>query len=86
MKAALALALAGLLALALAGCSSALPPLPERQAQSVLVAGPDSPLAQAMQPRPADAGHSGLVLLGDPAQALATRVLLARRAGRGEAW
>jgi putative cardiolipin synthase len=83
VKAALALALAGLLALALAGCSSALPPLPERQAQSVLVAGPDSPLAQAMQPRPADAGHSGLVLLGDPAQALATRVLLARQAQRG---
>ncbi|MFM7507780.1 MAG: phospholipase D family protein [Rubrivivax sp.] len=78
MKAALALAAL----LALAGCTSALPPLPEREAQSVLVAGPDSPLARALQPRPAEAGHSGLALLGDPAQALATRVQLVRQAQR----
>jgi putative cardiolipin synthase len=80
MRAALALAVAMLPALS--GCTSALPPLPEREAQSVLVAGPDSPLARAMQPRPAEAGHSGLALLGDPAQALATRVQLVRLAQR----
>lgn len=66
----------------LAGCASTLPPLPDREPQGFLVAGPDSPLARAMQPRPGDAGASGLVLLRDPAQALATRVLLARQAQR----
>lgn len=80
-------ALLGVLACALAGlpgCASSLPPLPDREPQGFLVAGPDSPLARAMQPRPADAGagSSGLVLLRDPAQALATRVLLARQAQR----
>jgi putative cardiolipin synthase len=75
----LACALAGL-----SGCASPLPPLPDREPQAFLVAGPDSPLSRAMQPRPADAGAgaSGLVLLRDPAQALATRVLLARQAQR----
>lgn len=81
MKPALAWALGG--TLALAGCTSALPPLPDRPAQSVRVAGPDSPLAQARPAHAAEAGHSGLVLLGDPAQALAARVQLARQAQRG---
>lgn len=89
-------ALAGglLVLLALAGCAGSLPPLPDRQAQAFLQAGPDSPLARAMPPRPVEAGPggpggssgpngpSGLVLLRDPAQALATRVLLARQAQR----
>ena len=66
----------------LAGCASSLPPLPDRERQAFLLAGPDSPLAQALEPRPAEAGASGLVLLRDPAQALATRVLLARQAQR----
>lgn len=66
----------------LAGCAHGLPPLPEREATTFLTAPAGSPIAQAAQAPAGEAGRSGVVLLRDPAQALATRVLLARSAQR----
>ena len=77
-----AAALAACVVAGLVGCAHTLPPMPERNASSVLTAGADSPLAQAATPPAGDAGRSGAALLRDPLQALATRVSLVRTARR----
>lgn len=68
--------------LALSGCAHRLPPLPEREPSTHLIAGADSALARAYAPPGGDATLSGVALLRDPTQALASRVLLARTAQR----
>ena len=71
-----------ILGLSLAGCAFRLPPLPERQASSFLAGDADSPLVAAAVVPGGDPADSGLTLLRDPTQALASRVLLARSAQR----
>jgi putative cardiolipin synthase len=66
----------------LTACASGLPPLPERQPSTHLTAGADSPLAKAYTPPRGDATLNGVTLLGDPLEALASRMLLARSAQR----
>ncbi len=66
----------------LTACASGLPPLPERPPSTHLTATADSPLAKAYQPPQGNQGLNGVALLGDPVQALASRVLLARAAQR----
>jgi len=70
------------LSLVLPGCAFRLPPLPERQASAFLPGEPGSPLAIAAAAPGTDAAASGLTLLRDPMEALASRVLLARSAQR----
>lgn len=67
----------------LTACAYGLPPLPDRQASTHLLAAADSPLARAYNPPLGNAALSGVALLGDPTQALASRILLARSAQRG---
>jgi putative cardiolipin synthase len=66
----------------LTACASGLPHLPERMHSTHLTAPADSPLATAYQPPNGHTHLNGAALLGDPVQALATRVLLARTAQR----
>jgi putative cardiolipin synthase len=70
------------LSLGLAGCALQLPPLPERPASVFLPGEAGSPLAVAAAAPGIDTTASGLTLLRDPMQALASRVLLARSAQR----
>ncbi len=70
------------LSLVLPCCAFRLPPLPERQASAFLPGEPGSPLAIAAAAPGTDAAASGLTLLRDPMEALASRVLLARSAQR----
>lgn len=65
------------------GCGHGLPTLADRQASSHIVAGSDSPLGRAYRPPSGNSGLSGVALLSDPTQALASRVLLARAAEQG---
>lgn len=67
----------------LTACAYGLPPLPDRQASTHLVGAADSPLARAYDPPLGNAALSGVALLDDPTQALASRMLLARSAQRG---
>jgi putative cardiolipin synthase len=67
----------------LTACAYGLPPLPERQPSTHLSAAADSPLAKAYHPPLGNTALTGVTLLSDPTQALATRVLLARAAQRG---
>jgi len=76
------LAMVAAMILSLAGCAFRLPTLPERQTSSFLAGDADSPLAAAAVAPGGDPADSGLTLLRDPAQALASRVLLARSAQR----
>ncbi|MFN7856377.1 MAG: phospholipase D family protein [Acidovorax sp.] len=57
--------------------------LADRQASSHIVAGSDSPLGLAYSPPSGSNGLTGVALLSDPTQALASRVLLARSAQQG---
>ncbi|WP_440110569.1 phospholipase D family protein [Acidovorax sp. BL-A-41-H1] len=67
----------------LPGCGHGLPTLSDRQASSHIVAGSDSPLGRAYSPPSGNSGLTGVALLSDPTQALASRVLLARAAQQG---
>lgn len=67
----------------LTACAYGLPPMPPRELTTHLEAAVDSPLAQAYNPPLGNTALNGVSLLRDPAQALASRVLLARAAQRG---
>ena len=67
----------------LTACAYSLPPLPERQPSTHLTAAADSPLAKAYNPPLGNTALTGVSVLSDPTQALASRVLLARAAQRG---
>jgi putative cardiolipin synthase len=78
----LSLLLAAAVCVWLTACAQGVP-LSGQQPSTHLTGAADSPLAQAYTPPGGDAALSGVALLGDPLQALASRVLLARTAQRG---
>lgn len=67
----------------LGACAQGVPPTDGQRPSSRLIGAPDSPLARAYTPPGGDTALSGVALLGDPLQALASRLLLARAAQRG---
>ena len=79
----LRLALAAGACVGLTACAYGLPPLPDRQPSTHLTAAADSPLAKAYNPPLGNTALTGVTVLSDPTQALASRVLLARAAQRG---
>ena len=67
----------------LAACAQGVPPASGQRPSSHFTGAADSPLARAYTPPGGDTALSGVAMLGDPLQALASRVLLARAAQRG---
>ena len=79
----LGLLLAAAVCIWLTACAQDLPPPSGQGLSTHLTGAADSPLARAYTPPGGDTALSGVALLGDPLQALASRVLLARTAQRG---
>lgn len=66
----------------LTACAQGVPPTTGQRPSTHLTGAADSPLARAYTPPGGDTTLSGVALLGDPLQALASRVLLACAARR----